>query len=955
MTDLTLITYDITKDEVDSQIRYKFWSKDVQGNSVLVRIENYNPYLMIKLPQGVNRPIVWDKYSLGNIQNIILRRVSNNPPDDTEIKIMTDLYPYQHNKYHCIKIYYNNLEQKSYLYKRLNNYCITSDLGNITLEILEDNIDDISKLLTEINLGPTEWKVFKKSKLVPVEDRISKLDREYICLSGNIIKAENINIEPIVKVLSLDIECYNPNHKAIPSAISPLCKMVMFQSSFYQSNQRDKIKRYVFTTLGYYEEIKSELENLTIIYRNHELELVQDFFNLVEELDPDVIIGHNVMDFDINYINDRLCLYGKNWDNITRIKDKDTSKMMGKETASGGGFKKFNIDMLDLEGRIILDTLPIIRLDYSLEDYKLETISNHFLGKGKHDVSPEEMFITVEEWDRIKDNLDYNNQDHLEVLDKTTKFIKYGIQDADLVLDIYEKVNIFTKLLKLANITRIRPIQTFTRGQQLRGINQIYHYCYHNNILVNKIPYVKDKFEGGRVFEPVKGLHKKVVCLDFKSLYPSIIIANNICYTTIVKNRSIPDQDCNVIEFIDNDVKYKMRFIKKDIREGILPRILTQLINERNLIKKKMKSETDETLLMILDVEQWVIKICANSLYGFLKSQTLPLTEGAMATTAWGRMYITQASEYFLDNYKIQTLYGDTDSIMLDFSRFSDTEIHQKAVDFATEVSEIFPEVLVMEMEKIMVVLFIKKKHYGAYFLDKQCNLIMDKDQPFLFKRGIPLSRRDKAPILKELYEKTLRTMLDMRYKNVNLSLIMKTATELIVNFCNKIVQTEHVNIDMFRIVKRAGTNYKDKNFFLAKFVTKMNNLGKGIKPGDAMKYVIIDNGEKNVGDKMVLYEDYHSQKFKLDNIYYLEKVLSKNINAMYYAAFHSIVDKLNYSYLEGRMKKTLDLSEIITIIYKMNINNSWSNEASDNMISEIKSEIDRVCISRFVIPTKKK
>lgn len=129
-----------------------------------------------------------------------------------------------------------------------------------------------------------------------------------------------------------------------------------------------------------------------------------------------------------------------------------------------------------------------------------------------------------------------------------------------------------------------------------------------------------EQFEGATVIEPKRGYYSDpITTLDFNSLYPSIIMAHNLCYTTLLNH--------------DREVKYKVNtddttktpsnstFIKANIRKGILPEILENLLSARKTAKAELKKETDPLKQKVLDGRQYALKVSANSVYGFTGAQ----------------------------------------------------------------------------------------------------------------------------------------------------------------------------------------------------------------------------------------------------------------------------------------------------------------------------------------------
>lgn len=129
-----------------------------------------------------------------------------------------------------------------------------------------------------------------------------------------------------------------------------------------------------------------------------------------------------------------------------------------------------------------------------------------------------------------------------------------------------------------------------------------------------------EQFEGATVIEPKRGYYSDpIATLDFSSLYPSIIMAHNLCYTTLLtvsKKRELNIEEDQITATPSNSL-----FIKSTVRKGILPEILENLLAARKKAKTELKQETDPLKQKVLDGRQYALKVSANSVYGFTGAQ----------------------------------------------------------------------------------------------------------------------------------------------------------------------------------------------------------------------------------------------------------------------------------------------------------------------------------------------
>ncbi len=166
-----------------------------------------------------------------------------------------------------------------------------------------------------------------------------------------------------------------------------------------------------------------------------------------------------------------------------------------------------------------------------------------------------------------------------------------------------------------------------------------------------------EEFEGATVIEPIRGYYSQpIATLDFSSLYPSIMMAHNLCYTSLLNPR---DKDkLKEDEYIKTPAGNY--FVKASVRKGLLPDILEALLSARKKAKKDLAVETDPLRKKVLDGRQLALKISANSVYGFTGAQVgkLPCLEISQSVTAFGRMMIEKTSAEVEAKFRVENGYA---------------------------------------------------------------------------------------------------------------------------------------------------------------------------------------------------------------------------------------------------------------------------------------------------------
>jgi len=170
-----------------------------------------------------------------------------------------------------------------------------------------------------------------------------------------------------------------------------------------------------------------------------------------------------------------------------------------------------------------------------------------------------------------------------------------------------------------------------------------------------------------------------VCILDFISLYPSIMIAYNMCYTTYLNDEQRRQMDPKDY-FVTPSGKHA--FVRPHILRGVLPEILAVLLSERKKTKAEMKTVKDEFYKMVLDGRQGALKISANSVYGFTGAHMLPLVAIAESVTEMGRFHLNGMVTLIKNTFNTRNNYdfdadipnGDTDSVFIFFGEVSREE-----------------------------------------------------------------------------------------------------------------------------------------------------------------------------------------------------------------------------------------------------------------------------------------
>jgi DNA polymerase delta subunit 1 len=273
------------------------------------------------------------------------------------------------------------------------------------------------------------------------------------------------------------------------------------------------------------------------------------------------------------------------------------------------------------------------------------------------------------------------------------------MQDTDLVRRLINHRQLIVNLIEMSRVLGCVFSAVYGRGQQFKVTRKIMQFTSANDFIIeqynrnehgytkvplfdliendnviamNAIDISQEKttgFQGATVLAPIRGFHREpIVCLDFASLYPSIMRYHNLSHDTFIT--SVSQAESMGLKSDDYTITPNgFIFVKGTKREGILPLILTELLNARKLAKKQMVSATSSIEKSVLNGKQLALKICCNSIYGFCgaKTSAIPCVAIAASVTSFGRQMILDTKTFMKDKFSAETIYGDTDSVFVKF------------------------------------------------------------------------------------------------------------------------------------------------------------------------------------------------------------------------------------------------------------------------------------------------
>ena len=432
--------------------------------------------------------------------------------------------------------------------------------------------------------------------------------------------------------------------------------------------------------------------------------ILKKLTELVRSTDPDIITGYNIDNFDMGRIVDRANLVSK------RDKSKKISTMgWGRVSTTEEGRRRDTLfptrgssRAWNVGGRCVMDAWWQARQALRPQRETLKFVSN---------------LLFPDDEDMQKMDVDASKMDE-EWANRPEVVIEYCLRDAELPLDIMHAIQAFRRKEAVAAVAKV-SLDTSANGTTSQLIDSlVIRMADRTGIgvpLTGSADKKEGQIEGGYVHDVKAGLHRWVAILDFKSMYPSIMIGKNICYTTRIDDSST-DQPA------EDEISYESptgaKFRNEKGRRGMVPTLLENLMSQRDVHKTGMREASDDAKRSYHDQMQYAVKILMNSFYGVFASGFYRFTHRQLgeSITAWARQNIKTIIQKLGDEGQ-HVVYSDTDSIFVKTPVEGVANPEEAMIEFGHSTAERFSEESAeLEFETGMSVFFshgAKKRYVG--------------------------------------------------------------------------------------------------------------------------------------------------------------------------------------------------------------------------------------------------
>ncbi|KAH9717329.1 DNA polymerase delta catalytic subunit [Citrus sinensis] len=865
-----------------------------EGHSVCCKVHGFEPYFYISCPQGMGPDDISRFHQILEGRMREANRNSKVPQFVRHIEMVQKrsiMYYQQQKSQPFLKIVVALPTMVASCRGILDRGIQLDGLGMKSFMTYESNVLFALRFMIDCNIVGGNWIEVPVGKYRKTAKTLSYCQLEFDCLYpfawrySDIIsrhpEGEFSKMAPF-RILSFDIECAGrKGHFPEPThdPVIQVANLVTLQG------EKQPFIRNVMT-------LKScaPIVGVDVMSFETERDVLLAWRDFIREVDPDVMIGYNICKFDLPYLIERsqtlgiaeFPILGRIRNSRVRVKDTTfSSRQLGTRESKE----------VTVEGRVQFDLLQVMQRDYKLSSYSLNSVSAHFLSEQKEDVHHS-----------IISDLQNGNAE------TRRRLAVYCLKDAYLPQRLLDKLMFIFNYVEMARVTGVPISFLLSRGQSIKVLSQLLRKAKQKNLVIPNVKQAGSEqgtYEGATVLEARAGFYEKpIATLDFASLYPSIMMAYNLCYSTLVTPEDA--RKLNLPPECVNKTPSGETFVKSNLQKGILPEILEELLAARKRAKADLKEAKDPLEKAVLDGRQLALKISANSVYGFTGATVgqLPCIEISSSVTSYGRQMIEHTKKLVEDKFttvggyehNAEVIYGDTDSVMVQFGVPTVEAAMKLGREAADYISGTFIKPIKLEFEKVYYpyLLISKKRYAGLYWTNPEKFDKMDT-------KGIETVRRDNCLLVKNLVTECLHKILVDRDIPGAVQYVKSTISDLLMN---------RMDLSLLVITKgltKTGDDYEVKAAHV-ELAERMRKRDAATAPnvGDRVPYVIIKAAKgakayERSEDPIYVLEN----NIPIDTHYYLENQISKPLLRI----FEPILKNASKELLSGDHTRSISIS----------------------------------------------
>ncbi|RZF41267.1 hypothetical protein LSTR_LSTR010495 [Laodelphax striatellus] len=493
-----------------------------------------------------------------------------------------------------------------------------------------------------------------------------------------------------------------------------------------------------------------EDQSVSVTGVSDEMALLVALVELIRKWDPEMFIGYEIEKLSWGYLIERAYTLGMNL-------NMELSRVRGAE--GGGGASRYEDEQggdgdIRLAGRIVLNVWRLLRSEVALQSYTFENIMYHVLRRR----IPLFSFRALSAWWEHRTQLyRWMTVDHYLVRVKG-------------VAEILDHLDLIGRTSELARLFGIQFYEVLSRGSQFRVESMMLRMAKPENYVAvspttRQRAHMRAPESLPLIMEPESRFYSDpVIVLDFQSLYPSIIIAYNYCFSTClgrVENLAkseLFDFGCthlrvpfSTVKKLEENLNFSpcgVAFVNSSVRRGVLPRMLQEILETRLMVKRSMKkNKNNKALHKVLHNRQLGLKLIANVTYGYTSanfSGRMPCIEIGDSVVSKGRETLERAIALVQNTqrWSARVVYGDTDSLFVLVPGRTRADAFRIGAEIADAVTADNPRPVKLKLEKVYQPCILQtKKRYVGHMWESA-----DQEMPTYDAKGIETVRRDGCP-----------------------------------------------------------------------------------------------------------------------------------------------------------------------------------------------------------------
>lgn len=870
------------------------------GNSVLVRVTGFRPYVYI---EGHSCSMVKARVArLANLkqEDIVFEAVQRKHMYGWAPNTMT--HPTCRREFEYTKVSFPTVQS-------MKRVVMPSRFqSSEAIRVHEDKVTPDTKFMDDNNLVPSGWVVVSGTV---AKKKVSHCRVELECSMDALKPDARPEIAPLL-VAFVDIECVSQS-MGFPDATLQGDEVCQIGVNYWRVGTP---KETTVKVLYVSPRRCGPVAGAYVQRYDSEAELLRGFrSSCMVDADPDVLATYNGFGFDLPYLWKRAELLSLDdfyfFDRVIARRCPASTKEL-----SSSALGNNDLFIIEMFGRTNLDIFHWVKAREKLDSYKLDSVGEHFLGEKKVEMDYKALF----EMARGSPG-------------QIARVGVYCLQDCYLLVLLCIRLQIFAANVEMSRVCHTPMEMLVTRGQQIKVINQLVHYGHRmeargkamrdGGYILNTPTSFSggpdDSYMGATVIDAKSKYYKvPIATLDFMSLYPSIILANNFCFSTLVQDPrylNIPG-----VEYVTIQVEDKTYVWAKGM-QGIIPEMMRALLRARREAKKLMGaaakaakefedrereaermgdleasgeacSGKNRALVEkeVYNARQLALKVSANSIYGFtgaVKTGKYHCLAVADCVTFRARQMLHRTVDmvHEFSRGQCEVVYGDTDSVMVHFFDTEDAAasaaIAEQCALWCTEKfqSETGTDDIVLEFEKVYwPYLLMRKKRYAGLMWEPSGTdgrMAVTK----LDAKGIELVRRDNCALAKRIQKKCLDALMYKRDPDL-------AVQEIKAELCT--IVNDEVPLADYKLSKSMRKNYINNDLPHLAVCKKMAKRNPGSEPrvGDRVPYVLLYDRKRPKAKTFEKAEDIgfaarHADVCTVDRLYYLEHQIEKPICAL--------------------------------------------------------------------------